>query len=134
MDGTRTLGDLSCMLLEEPSASTASRGRGKQSASPPALFPPESRQNAVSAHGHLNRPSAQHGASPTKGARGLAGKAELQEEEKSSEALIAQVLCADAAEEKTRKPKRHTSSRIAVAKRTVDLDDALSGIIFGEYL
>ena len=45
-----------------------------------------------------------------------------------------QILCADAAEEKTGKPKRRTSSRITVAKHTADLDDALSGSAFGEYL
>ena len=58
LDVTQTLGDQNCMLLEEPSATTASRGRENQSASQSALFPPESLQNAVSAHGHLTRPSA----------------------------------------------------------------------------
>ena len=115
LDVTQTLGDQNCMLLEEPSATTAPRGRKKQSSSQSALFPPESRQNAVSVHWHLNRPSAQNGAPPRKYGRDLAGDAELQEEDWSSGALVAQVLCADAAEEKTHKPKIRTSSRIAAA-------------------
>ena len=64
----------------------------------------------------------------------MAEEAELQEEGKSSEAPTAQVLCAGAAEEKTGKPKRRTSSRPAVSKHAADLDDALSGNVFGEYL
>ena len=64
----------------------------------------------------------------------MAGEVELQGKDKSSEALIAQILCADATEEKTDTPKRRTSSRIAVAKHTTHLGDALSGTIFGESL
>ena len=76
----------------------------------------------------------QNGASPSKCARDLAEEAELQEEDKSSEKLIAQVLCAGAAEEKAGKPKRRTSSRLVIAKHTADLDDALSGNVSGEHL
>ena len=43
LDGTQTLGDQNCMLVEEPSAVTASRGRERQLSSQSALFPPESR-------------------------------------------------------------------------------------------
>ena len=87
---------------------TAPRCRENQSSSQSALFPPESLQNAVYAHGHLNRPSAQHGASPTKGARGLTDEVGLQEEDNSSDALIAQILSAGAAEGKAGKAKRRT--------------------------
>ena len=54
--------DNNCMLLEDPTAMTSPRGCGNQ----PSSSSPESRQYAASAHRHLNRPSAQHDASPTK--------------------------------------------------------------------
>ena len=43
LGGAQTLGDKNCMLLDDLSATTASRGREKQSSSQSALFTSESR-------------------------------------------------------------------------------------------